>query len=191
MIVAVSTSSPQAGVALLRADGSAIGSDARIAPSAAGGACLEMLDALLRAGGLRLEDATLFLADLGPGSFTGVRVGVTLAKTWGLAFGKPVAGASSFDLVDAGGTVVLPSKKGEYFVRVPGCEPVRTKDLPNDDFVGYGSGVTPAVYPSAERFAPLIGSLTLLRPEELLPNYVLEPSISVPKKPYGAGGAGG
>jgi hypothetical protein len=149
---------------------------------------LAMLEALLRSSGRRLEETTLFLADLGPGSFTGVKVGVTLVKAWGLVFGLPVAGAASFDLIDPTGTVVIPSKRGEYLVRVPGEPPVRTKALPEGAYLGFGGEVAQPTYPSAEAFSALIGKLEIMRPEELVPNYVLEPSISTPKKPYGPGG---
>lgn len=51
-------------------------------------------DCLARAG-LALADIDLFAVGLGPGSFTGVRVGVATAKGFGLGTGKPVCGVSS------------------------------------------------------------------------------------------------
>jgi len=44
-----------------------------------------------------LRDIDAFVVGIGPGSFTGVRVGVTMAKTWAMALQKPVYGVSSFD----------------------------------------------------------------------------------------------
>jgi tRNA threonylcarbamoyladenosine biosynthesis protein TsaB len=187
VIVAVTTSSPQVGVALLTDQGGIIGTRNSLAPMASSGACLHMLESLLSASGLRLEEASLFLADLGPGSFTGVKVGVTLAKTWGLVYGVPVGGASSFDLIDPLGKVVVPSKRGEYFVREPGADPIRTRELPTGAFRGFGAGVPNPEYPAAEGFAVLLGKVRRGLPEELTPDYFMEPSISTPKKPFGLG----
>ena len=189
MIVAVSTSSPLVGVALFAEDGGVIEASSVQARAAASGACLSLLESLLQRNGLLLHQATLFAADLGPGSFTGVKVGVTLVKTWAFAFGVPVTGADSFDLIDPEGTVAIPSKRGEFFIRRVGFAAIRAPALPEGPFAGYGPGIEPQAYPSAERFAPLLRHLPRLRPEELVPNHLLEPSISLPKKPYAAGGA--
>lgn len=48
-------------------------------------------------GGLTLSDIDAFAVGLGPGSFTGVRVGVTMAKVWAMTLDKPVVGISSLD----------------------------------------------------------------------------------------------
>ena len=52
---------------------------------------------LLGQHGLAPADLTGIVADRGPGSFTGVRVGVTCAKTLAFALGIPVAGVLSLD----------------------------------------------------------------------------------------------
>lgn len=182
MIVAISTSSPQASVALILPTGEVL-SARRSAPMAASGACLAMLQELLSQSGHDLASATAFAADLGPGSFTGVRVGVALAKTMAFAFGVPTFGAPAFDLVDAAAAVVLPSKKGEFFVRVPREAPYRTEHAPSGA-VGYGPDIDPSTFPDASRFGVLQDRLVPVPPERLVPAYLIEPSISVPKTPY-------
>lgn len=133
---------------------------------------------------MELGTATLFLSDLGPGSFTGVRVGVTLAKTLAYAQQARVGGASSFDLIDPERTVVLPSKKGEWFIRRPGSSPVKAEQFPEEEFVGFGPGIEAPVYPSASRFGALLEGIQSLEPELLVPGYLTEPAISKPKQPY-------
>lgn len=184
MIIALSTSSPVASVAILEDDGRVRRESSRVAPQAASGACLAMLEALLDE---PLSKATLILADLGPGSFTGVRVGVTLAKVLAFMAGASCGGASSFDLVNREGDVAIPSRRGEYFIRKPGHEPFRTTERPATTLVGFGPWFEEgeAVYPLAARFSALVTSLTTLAPEELLPSYLMEPSISLPKSPFG------
>ncbi len=52
---------------------------------------------VLRDAGVTLADIEAFATGLGPGSFTGVRVGVTMAKVWAMTLDKPVVGVSSLD----------------------------------------------------------------------------------------------
>lgn len=184
MIAAFSTSSPQASVALIDPDGEVIAADQEWAPTGASGACLRLLAKLLGETKLDLKKIQVFAADLGPGSFTGVKVGVTLAKTLAFANSTQAAGASSFDLIAFESIVVLPSKRGEWFVRRAGQAALRSADLPSDEFIGYGPGIEPVVYPHAMRFAALVSRLKPDVPERLVPEYLIEPSISVPKQPY-------
>lgn len=63
------------------------------------------------------------LVDIGPGSFTGVRVGLAAARAFGLAWGVPVHGYSSLPLLAsmAAGqgprAVAIPGGHGELFVQ--------------------------------------------------------------------------
>jgi len=56
---------------------------------------------LLRRAGIGAGDLDLIAVGLGPGSYTGVRVGVSFAKTLAFAAGVPVVGVSSFDAMAA------------------------------------------------------------------------------------------
>ncbi len=183
MIVAFSTSSPQTSVALIDLDGKVIAAESVEAPMRASGACLSLLTSLLTRTGKSLADATLFASDLGPGSFTGVKVGVTLAKTFAFAQGLKTIGVDCFQLIATQSTVVIPSKRGEWFVRQPGEDPIRSTELPTGPFVGYGPGLPEQKFPLAENFGKLLQELKLVSPEVFIPNYLIEPSISIPKKP--------
>lgn len=55
------------------------------------------IDAFLASNGATLRDIDCLVCGTGPGSFTGVRVGVMYAKTLAFALGKPIIGISSFD----------------------------------------------------------------------------------------------
>jgi len=55
------------------------------------------IDAFLASNGAALRDIDCLVCGTGPGSFTGVRVGVMYAKTLAFALGKPIIGISSFD----------------------------------------------------------------------------------------------
>jgi tRNA A37 threonylcarbamoyladenosine modification protein TsaB len=180
VIVAFSTSSEWASVAAISTAGELLWDGQLHAPRAAGAACMKLLEQMP----YTLKDASVFAADTGPGSFTGVRVGVILAKTFGYLYDKRVSGADAFDLISAAETVALPSKRGEYFLRVPGEEPYRTETLPLDDVQGYGLAFQNPRPPHAKRFAALARELVLTEAEAFVPEYLIQPSISTPKKPY-------
>ncbi|MFT7622413.1 MAG: tRNA threonylcarbamoyladenosine biosynthesis protein TsaB [Myxococcota bacterium] len=64
-----------------------------------GGLLLAEIDALLTGHNLKPADLDLFAACAGPGSFTGVRVGLATAKALAWALGKPVAGLQSLEVL--------------------------------------------------------------------------------------------
>lgn len=53
----------------------------------------------LSACGLHLPDVELFAVAAGPGSFTGVRIGLTTVKAWSEAYGKPIAAVSRLEAI--------------------------------------------------------------------------------------------
>lgn len=80
------------------------------------------VDGLLSRNGLALADMTAFAVGLGPGSFTGVRVGVTTAKTLAQVLEKPLVGVGTLDAyaavlsgLDGAVLPVLPSRRGEVY----------------------------------------------------------------------------
>ncbi len=184
MILAFSTSCAWISLALIAEDGQVVWSGKEQAPKGASGALLRMVDQLKNDTAFQFESVSLFVADMGPGSFTGVRVGVTMAKTFGFLYNKPVAGVDSFDLISPDRNVVFPSKKGEFFLRKPGELVVRMKDLPDLEFMGFGPGIEDQTWPEAVRVANLVGQLKPISAMNFVPEYLIEPSISTPKTPY-------
>jgi len=55
------------------------------------------IDQVLKRGGVRLEDIDGLAVGIGPGSWTGAKVGVTVAKTLAYVAGKPICGATSLE----------------------------------------------------------------------------------------------
>ncbi len=57
------------------------------------------IDLALKEAGLILEDIEGFGVGLGPGSWTGIRVGVTVAKVLAYSTGQPVSGVSTLEVL--------------------------------------------------------------------------------------------
>ena len=58
---------------------------------------LPLIDDLLEENGVTIHDIDLFAVDIGPGSFTGVRIGVSLVNALAFASGKPVVPVDSLE----------------------------------------------------------------------------------------------
>jgi len=61
-----------------------------------------MIEAVMREAGLDFAALDLIAVTLGPGAFTGVRIGIAAAEGLALASGRPALGLSSFAAVAAG-----------------------------------------------------------------------------------------
>lgn len=177
MILIVSTSSSIASIAWVH-EGRLLHESSREAARSSSQALIEMVEE----SGFGLDQATGFIADLGPGSLTGVKVGVTLVKTWGFALGVKVAGISAFDLVSLVEPVVISPRRGEFFVRLPGGSPVV---MSSDELASAGLVYDPLrkAAPLASRGAALVESLEWLAPQQLVPLYMTAPLVSIAKKP--------
>lgn len=137
LIAAIDTSTIAVSVALADADGLVARFDApRVRRHAE--TVLPALDAVLALAGQTRNQITHMCVDVGPGMFTGLRVGVTTAITLAMAFDIPVVSVGSLDVlawrVALGGAhrgavaAVLDARRRECFVQpfavTPGEAPV-------------------------------------------------------------------
>src|SRR2546426_10609095 len=86
---------------------------------------LEDIDALLRQAGAHTRELGGIAVGIGPGSFTGVRIGLATARGLALALGVPVAGGSTLDALAAGApdaVAVIDAQRHEVFALVGGEE---------------------------------------------------------------------
>jgi tRNA threonylcarbamoyladenosine biosynthesis protein TsaB len=60
---------------------------------------LPAVDEVLAKAGLRMADVDAYAVAAGPGSFTGVRVGLTTVKAWAEVYAKPVAAVSRLEAI--------------------------------------------------------------------------------------------
>lgn len=106
---------------------------------------LEDVDALLRAADVRERDLEALVVGIGPGSFTGVRMGLAAARGLALALGIPVAGVSTLGALAAGAPDAIPlidAKRRELFLEEDGeivALPAAAFDAPGRTCVGDGA----------------------------------------------------
>ncbi len=93
---------------------------------------LEQIDEALREAGASLDEVSALAVGTGPGSFTGLRVGLATLKTLAYARDLPIVGVMSSDAMRraaaAGGSldsiVVLPAGARDHYVARAGEDPV-------------------------------------------------------------------
>lgn len=122
IVLAFDTTSRDASIALLRDDEIALeyNFSSRDDLSAM---MIPSLEFLLRSLGLKLPQVDLFAAAVGPGLFTGIRVGLATLKGLNFAAGRPMVGVSTLEALaskfaDTRHTVVpmIDARKGEAYI---------------------------------------------------------------------------
>jgi len=125
LILAVDTTTPSGSVALLE-DGTLLAEANIEAPGTHSARLFRSIDFLAGALGRDVRDVDAFAVAAGPGSFTGIRIGIGTVKSLAFASGKPVAAVSTLLALAAklsGGTErlvapVLDAKREEIYAAV-------------------------------------------------------------------------
>jgi tRNA threonylcarbamoyl adenosine modification protein YeaZ len=103
---------------------------------------LEDVDALLRQAGMHTRDVEALAVGIGPGSFTGVRIGLSTARGLALALDIPVAGISTLAALAAGAPGAVPvidARRREVFVPGRVVAPGELDVEPGRTYVGNGA----------------------------------------------------
>lgn len=123
LILAIETATRSGSVAMARGENILafqVG-DAAVSHSAN---LIEMIETTLGQAGAQLSDIDLFAVAVGPGSFTGLRIGLATVKALAVCTGREVAGVSTLAAIalasGAAGKIValLPAGRGEVFAQL-------------------------------------------------------------------------
>ena len=97
MYLAMDTTGPVAVFVLAGDDGSVVASRVFEGHRSLSQSFYEHLDALFESVSMTIDNVNGFSVTTGPGSFTGIRIGMTTAKTMAQVTGKPLVGIPTFD----------------------------------------------------------------------------------------------
>lgn len=101
LILALETATPVCSVALAR-DGEILSLRESVAPNAHSSVLTIFIENLFREANLRLADLDAVSVSMGPGSYTGLRIGVAAAKGLCYALGKPLIAIPTLEAMAAG-----------------------------------------------------------------------------------------
>lgn len=132
LLLAVDTTTRFGSVAVVRG-GKVLAEVNYVSPSSHSRQVFRAVDEVIRVAGLKFGDLEGLAVAAGPGSFTGIRIGLSLMKALALASNLPLAAVSALEalalkLLLPGPEVVVPmidARKGEVFAaafRSEGCE---------------------------------------------------------------------
>ncbi|MET7713479.1 tRNA (adenosine(37)-N6)-threonylcarbamoyltransferase complex dimerization subunit type 1 TsaB [Streptomyces sp. NPDC005407] len=208
LLLAVDTATP-AVTAALHDGNSVVAESSRVDARRHGELLLPAVDRVLAEAGVKLDAVTAVVAGVGPGPYTGLRVGLVTASTFGSALGVPVYGLCTLDgLAYASGleepfVVATDARRKEVYWaryesargRVSGPAVDRPADIAEQvaglPAVGAGALLYPETFPDARRPEHVsAGALAALAAEKLaagddflppLPLYLRRPDAQVPK----------
>ncbi|MDO8536109.1 MAG: tRNA (adenosine(37)-N6)-threonylcarbamoyltransferase complex dimerization subunit type 1 TsaB [Candidatus Omnitrophota bacterium] len=97
-MLAIDTSTDYLSLAILK-DGSLVAKFHKKADRRHSILLVPTIDKLLKKAGLKIKDIDCFAISVGPGSFTGLRIGVTVAKGLAYALKKKIAAVPTLDVI--------------------------------------------------------------------------------------------
>lgn len=130
LLLAFDTTAPACSIALVR-DGAEVAGARELMPQGQAEVLVPLIERVMGEAGASYASLDRIAVTVGPGSFTGVRVGLSTARALGLAAGKPVIGVSSLEVLAAAvpenergaGISILAAadtKRGEVYIQ-PFC----------------------------------------------------------------------
>jgi tRNA threonylcarbamoyl adenosine modification protein YeaZ len=169
MIIAIESASSDPSLALASAEGAVLASDGWAGEGRQASELLPRLLVLLASAGLDLREATALAVGVGPGSFTGLRVSMSLAKGIALALRLPMVGIPSLEA---------------WLEAEPGAAAAVSRAGAQDAYLLPRAETEPRIVAAADLRA-LVGGSVLAAPSELALAFELSGTLP----PHGAAAA--
>ncbi len=205
MLLAFDTATPHVTVALHDGD-AVVASFGSEEPMRHGEMLAPGIEQVLAAAGVRPRDLTAIAVGVGPGPFTGLRVGLVTARTMAFVLEIPVSGVCSLDILAAAAidsgldefVVATDARRKEVYLasyaagrRVSGPEVVKPADARHDlPVIGRGGALYPEHFPDVtgpeHPDAVLLCDIVVHERFEVLepdPLYLRRPDAVEPGKP--------
>ena len=207
LVLGIDTSTPAVSVALVDLDRGGLAESVVVDARAHGELLAVGIRSVLEEAGVQRTDLGALAVGLGPGPFTGLRVGIVTAATLSDALGIPAYGTCSLDALGEGRRVAMTDARrrevywaryDESGSRVEGPEVSRPREIVESlravPVLGDGAHVHAEVlagldvrseprYPSAVRLVDLVASRIGAPAEPLLPLYLRRPDAEQPGPP--------
>lgn len=141
IILAIDTTSPYCGVALFRGN-TCLGEININGGNTHSVVLMPAIDTLLKGANIKITDIDLFAVTAGPGSFTGVRIGVSTVKGLAMGMNKPVICLSTLrciaeNLSGFSGILcpVMDARRGQFYNALFTCEDGRIERITEDRLI--------------------------------------------------------
>lgn len=148
---------------------------------------IPMIESVVQEAGITMKDIGCIAVTQGPGSFTGVRIGLATARTLGLALNIPVCGLSTLELLrmeygnDA--LLLIDTKRSDYYGQT-GIEPSRIWSP--DEVAAFTGTIIKDAFPDLRLLARYAGERQLPAGYDSAsaptPIYLRDAEVSQPKK---------
>ncbi len=157
LILAIDTSTRAGSVALLR-DRQVLGEVSGHEETPYSNRLFRDLELLQTRAPFRMEQVDVFAVASGPGSFTGLRIGLTAVKAWAEVYDKPIAAISGLEATAAQSKALEPTPAGKQGIIAPFLDARR----------GQLFGSLYRYIPGNPVHLELLGDESILSPEEFL-----------------------
>lgn len=180
-VLGFDTSGGWCSAAVVR-DGLALAHEHVVMARGQGEALMPLLEATLRDAGVTWSDLSAIGVGIGPGNFTGIRIGVSAARGLALGLGIPAVGVDRFDAAGLDGPdqpVMVAALRGQVWAQASGAAP-QLCDTPPDRAIGEGG--TPPAHPLSVAIARIAAARMATPQPRPAPLYLRDADAAPPSE---------
>jgi tRNA threonylcarbamoyladenosine biosynthesis protein TsaB len=194
VILAFDTTMAACSVAVWR-DGATLAAQQQTMERGQAEALAPLIDVVMREARIAFAALTRIAVTIGPGSFTGVRVGLATARGFGLALNVPVIGATTGEVLAHGaaeqGTVVslVDTKRGDFYMEMFDANGTRRAEPQVLSATEIGAAIAPCPQPVTVvgDGATMVALKDVTTRDRLYPDPAALAALAARREPVGGG----